>query len=236
MLRLTGRILSIDVGLRNFAYCLYDADGRSVLQLANVDMFGARATRQAEARKEVRRAKLPAGHGVVRSEIHHIIGALAAWQRDVMPVTSDLRCVLVENQFKGEMRVIQTVLAMLYDPPPRPSPGRVVFIQPAAVKKHFALTSARTYAERKSESVAKAIAMLRAMPGHERWVDVLQAAAKPDDLAECFLQCMFWVDSAQRPVQAAPVERTAARKRGRRTSAAGAEGLQARGGPTGGAR
>eukprot|EP00300_Choanocystis_sp_HF-7_P037910 c54340_g1_i1.p1 GENE.c54340_g1_i1~~c54340_g1_i1.p1 ORF type:complete len:283 (-),score=54.86 c54340_g1_i1:28-786(-) len=172
-------------------------------------MFGKRAGRHAQLKDLPSKRQFPTENGIVRSEIYHIIDVLREWQATVAPADS-VRWVVVENQFKGEMRVVQAVLAMLYG-------NKVVFLQPAVVRKHFGLDKVKSYATRKCAATRRASELVAALPDGAELSKTL-ASGKVDDLADALMQALFWADqcesgAAELPAKPARKKRAAAKAR-----------------------
>ena len=190
------RILSLDVGSRNFAHCVFDTETKCVLSLANMDLLGKRSSRQSALRRSL---VMPEGvPGVVKSEIYHILAQVHAFHAHMTQTFGAFDAVVIENQFKGEMRVIQAALAALFTPPgtaplcpepdvpkghPKPlsSSPVVFFLQPAVVRASLGIPKVRSYKKRKEALVQAALSTLQSEYAHDpnvdRWIACLDPTA-----------------------------------------------------------
>jgi len=122
--------------------------------------------------------------GVGHSEDIGIMGGLGKYKIDI---------VIIENQIStiaSRMKTLQGMIAQYFIMRGTPC---IEFISAANKLKMFITKKKTTYTERKIESVEVTKELLEKLPQFEKYRGCLEKNKKKDDLADCFLQGIYYL-------------------------------------------
>lgn len=154
---------SVDIGIRNLAFCIYDTDTASVKHLELIDLLKIPGTTK----------RLPFGDQSVVFLVKRAIKS----RRELF---SSLDCFCVEKQMTRKMVLLAFAFEAVLD-----ESCTVLQISPRAVKTMFG-TSRGNHAKNKQAAIQQMYSMLDA-----RGVDQLNQFTKKDDVCDAILQAMY---------------------------------------------
>ena len=155
---------SVDVGIANVGFCVYDTDRRSVVHLERFDL-----------RRDVDGATVPFSDKAAVFLVHRALVRRRAWFA---------RCaaVMIEKQMMRRMIIIQYVFEALLG-----SWTTVLQVDPRAVKRFVGTGCRGSHAKNKRAAIAKAHAVMDAAGR----ACLASFGAKQDDVADAFLQALY---------------------------------------------
>jgi hypothetical protein len=171
----TSRVLSIDIGMRNFAYCYYDLATEGIL--------------------EWRVMSLPSKDKTLL--IPRLVSFVHEFQKQNAVICAEARLVAVEQQMTASMRIMEAVCHSLFV-------GRARSVNPGQVKRYYReqypllvpahkdgkKTKSIDYqlGKRMIVNVAKQLLETQKDP---QWAELFGAQKKKDDFADCFAQAVY---------------------------------------------
>ena len=157
------RIGSVDIGIRNLAFCIYDTDTGSVKHLELIDLLSIPGTTK----------RLPFGDQSVVFLVKRAIKSRLA-------LFESLDCFCVEKQMTRKMVLIAFAFEAVLD-----EGCTVLQISPRSVKTMFG-TSRGNHANNKKAAIAQMYSMLDA-----RGIDMMNQFSKKDDVCDAILQALY---------------------------------------------
>lgn len=168
------RILSIDIGMKNFCFCYYDSGTQEILEWT--------------------RLMLPPKDKQLL--IPRLVSFVHAFTKEHSTVATEASVVAVEQQIAASMRIMEAVLHSQFV-------GRARSINPRQVKNHFRALYPDDIAVHKKGLKSRsidyvlgkklAVAVSSRLLEHQapEWQDQFKLEPKKDDLADCFLQAVY---------------------------------------------
>lgn len=160
------RVLAIDPGLRNLAFCVLDKQG-DVEVLERVDIFAGRPI-----------------------ELSGVCDAMVRWVGEHRALLDSADTIVIERQFANRLAVLSACLLIVQTTVQAMYHAKVVLVPAISVKKRFK-TAAGSYTENKKAAVAKAREL--AGSGKDRARFEAAPGKKLDDIADSFLLAKFWL-------------------------------------------
>ena len=159
-------VIAIDVGIKNLGLCVFDFKTAKVVYWDNVSLVHN-------------------GKYVPSLNVQY-----------VMSMVAKLECyfanafqVIVERQMRCNMRIIEAILETMYY-------GKCLILSARSVKMHYGL-SMKNYRLNKQKAVQWTKQFVTANPSAFADSALLNfsKASKQDDLADCLLMCMYYLDT-----------------------------------------
>lgn len=169
------RILSIDIGTRNTAFCYFDVESQKIL--------------------EWQRLSLPEKDGKTLL-IPRLVKFVHSFKTDNAGIAEEADLVAVEQQMAASMRIMEAVLHSQFV-------GRALSVNPGQVKRYCRATYPDLVAVhklgKKSKSIDYAlnkkmmvsVATKELISQEERWVEMFRGEKKKDDFADAFVQALY---------------------------------------------
>lgn len=161
-------LFSVDLGVKKIAYCLYQTEEKRIVEWKRVDLEDA---------------------GVNSANVEEVVDYFEAFIK-ANPKLFQLDChVLIENQVSARLRVVQAIAYTAMR-----TVASVQIVNPRRVRQHFGISTG-VWAKNKKASVfecERRLLLDTAPDESARWIKELQSNRKQDDLADCFLQALFW--------------------------------------------
>lgn len=187
--------VSIDVGIKNLAYCTYDPI-RDVIRDWNVVSI-APVEELAAAKKNKKNGSEKKTASLVS------IGRNISRVFDQLELAADCQGVLIENQLAplaSNMKSIQCMIAQYFI---MRGVGDIHFVSPTLKLKALSRTKdahpvRTTYKQRKVLAVETCVRLLSAS-GQEAWLAFLEQHSKKDDLCDSYLQARAFLNAVNRP-------------------------------------
>lgn len=169
------RVLSIDIGMSNFAFCYYDISSDSIL--------------------EWRRLSLPEKGKMLL--IPRLVGFVHDFKREHAVIAEEATLVAVEQQMTASMRIMEAVCHSLFA-------GKARSVNPRQVKRYYReqypllvpvhkegkTSRSIEYGMGKRLIVAVARDMLPTQTDPQ-WQQYFAGEKKKDDIADCFTQAVY---------------------------------------------
>lgn len=111
------------------------------------------------------------------------------------PSSEKIDCILIENQISpiaNRMKAIQGMVAQYFIM--RDTCEKIEFVNAGNKLKSFDKEEQETYKDRKQLGVAKCIEELNKVDANKDHVAIIQSHKKKDDLADCFLQGIWYLN------------------------------------------
>ena len=154
---------SVDIGIRNLAFCIYDTETASVKHLELIDLLKIPGTSK----------RLPFGDQSIVFLVKRAI-------KSRMELFQSLDCFCVEKQMTRKMVLLAFAFEAVLD-----EACTVLQISPRAVKTMFG-TSRGNHANNKQAAIMRMYSLLDA-----KGVDQLNQFTKKDDVCDAILQAMY---------------------------------------------
>ena len=168
-------VLSIDIGMKNFCYCLYSLSSGRILRWERLELP-------------------PKGKELL---IPRLVSFVHQFKEQNEDMSRDASIVAIEQQIAASMRIMEAVLHSQFV-------GRAQSVNPRQVKRHFRALFPELVPEhrtgKKSRSIdyalgkRLAVAVTKELLEREqdvRWAEFFANEKKKDDFADCFLQAKF---------------------------------------------
>lgn len=191
----TAKWVSIDVGIKNLAYCTYDPVQDAILDWNVVSIAPAEEAASTKKKKKECAEKKTASLVSIGRNIRHVF--------DQLGLAVDCEGVLIENQLAplaSNMKSIQCMIAQYFI---MRGVDDVHFVSPTLKLKAFAQSkdaphARTTYKQRKSLAVEACVRLLSAS-GQDAWLAFLEQHSKKDDLCDSYLQARAFRNAVNRP-------------------------------------
>ena len=169
-------VLSVDIGTRNFAFCLFDVDAKAIVDWQRISLP-------------------PKGKELL---IPRLVSFVHGFCREHEAVARAASVVAVEQQMTASMRILEAVMHSQFV-------GRAVSVNPRTVKRFYrdafpalvpapvvdgARNKASEYRLGKKLMVNVATSLLEQEPD-PKWLAMFAAQPKKDDFADCFAQAAY---------------------------------------------
>ena len=116
--------------------------------------------------------------------------------KDVSINNAKIDCIVIENQISplaNRMKTLQGMIAQYFI---MKNNNNIVFLSAANKLKQFIGTKKTTYSERKKLSVEITKTLLEKY--NSTWIDIFCKDGKKDDLADCFLQGIYYLSDKEK--------------------------------------
>lgn len=161
-------LFSVDLGVKKIAYCLFDTTQMRIVEWKRVDLEDA---------------------GVNSANVEEVVEYFEAFIKANQRLFQMDCHVLIENQVSSRLRVVQAVAYMAMR-----TVASTQIVNPRRVKQYFGISTG-VYAHNKKASVfecQRRLLLDTAPDESAHWIKELESNRKQDDLADCFLQALFW--------------------------------------------
>lgn len=171
-----AKILSIDVGVKNFCYCFFDADSQNILEWTRLSLP-------------------PKGNTLL---IPRLVKFLHDFEHLNQAMISSATHIAVEQQMTSSMRIMEAVLFSQYY-------GRAFSVNPRRVKKYWreqhpeecpvrtsTSPTTKSIEYRLGKRLAVSVAKNQVLPKMDaKWLDFFLKCPKKDDYADSLLQAVY---------------------------------------------
>jgi hypothetical protein len=161
-------LFSVDLGVKKIAYCLFDTTQMRIVEWKRVDLEDA---------------------GVNSANVEEVVEYFEAFIKANQRLFQMDCHVLIENQVSSRLRVVQAVAYTAMR-----TVASTQIVNPRRVKQYFGISTG-VYAHNKKASVfecQRRLLLDTAPDESAHWIKELESNRKQDDLADCFLQALFW--------------------------------------------
>jgi len=170
--RTSKYVISVDVGVVNFAFCIFDTATTTILACENKKVCDFKGSK----------------------DYVEMCATVMGYFADVLDVSEwkDTDLVIERQMKSGVMRLF--ALAMEVDWLHR-SGHRAIIVSPITVKRHFG-TSTGKYATNKAAAVTLMATLCAKYPTiHRKWITICEREHKIDDLADAIIQGLYSIET-----------------------------------------